>query len=306
MKEQFRHKKISEPRLRLLEKAIGIITEYQKQGIKMTLRQLYYQLVARDVIKNLVSEYKKLGTLLKDARYNGIVDWDAIEDRIRVPSIPSQWNDVLGLIRSAKTAYRLPRWKDQEYYVELFTEKDALSSVLEPIANKLHISFCVNRGYTSASAIYELSKRVMDKIEDDKKVVVLYLGDYDPSGLDMVRDIKDRLKELLEEGETTIHDFDEWVEVVPVALTREQIDKYNPPPNPAKLSDTRAKAYVAKYGSSSWEVDALRPEIMIKIVEDSIAQFLDTKKYNEVMRQEEKDMEQLEEFAKKLKRGEGK
>lgn len=299
MKEQFREKKLSKEKLILLHQMEVIIVEYQSQEIKLTLRQLYYQLVARGLIPNQVKEYQKLSCLLTDARYNGDVDWEVIEDRIRVPDIPSEWEDVLELIRSAKQSYRLPRWEDQEYYVELFTEKDALSSVLSPIATKYHISFCVNRGYTSASAIYDLSKRVIDKIEQGKKVKILYLGDHDPSGLDMVRDIKTRLTELLEQGDD-FHSFDENVEIIPVALTKEQINKYNPPPNPAKITDPRAKWYISEYGNKSWEVDALKPEIMIKIVEDAIVELVDLEKYKKIIQKEKKDMEKLEKFAKQL------
>lgn len=300
-KEQFRTKKLNKQKLELLNHIDVIIKEYQRQNIKLTLRQLYYQLVARDIIPNVVKEYQKLSCLLTDARYNGDVDWEAIEDRIRVPDIPSEWDNVLDLIRSAKASYRLPRWKDQDYYIELFTEKDALSSILSPIAIKFHISFCVNRGYTSASAIYDLSKRIIEKIEEGKKIIVLYLGDHDPSGLDMVRDIRDRLTELLEEGDKS-YSFDEWVEVIPVALTQEQIRKYNPPPNPAKITDPRVKGYISEFGKTSWEVDALRPEIMIKIVEGAVINFLDFDKYKKVMEQEKKDMDNLEKFAKKLRK----
>lgn len=298
-KEQFRIKKLGKQRLELLAQVTNIIREYQRQDIKLTLRQLFYQLVARDIIPNLSKEYQKLSLLLTDARYNGDIDWEAIEDRIRVPDIPSEWTNILDLIRSAKFSYRLPRWKDQKYYVELFTEKDALSSVLSPLAQKYHISFCVNRGYTSASAIYDLSKRVIENIEDGKKIIILYLGDHDPSGLDMIRDIRDRLTELLEQGDD-FYQFDENVEVIPVALTQEQIKKYNPPPNPAKIKDPRADNYVAKFGNKSYEVDALRPEIMIKIVESAIVEWVNLTKYRKVIKQELKDMERVEKFAEKL------
>lgn len=110
MIERFRELRMSPQREALLMQISQIVEEYQRQRIRLTLRQLYYQLVARDVIPNQVKEYKKLSTLLTDARYSGKVDWNAIEDRIRVPSMPSEWDDVLDLIRSAKASYRLPRW----------------------------------------------------------------------------------------------------------------------------------------------------------------------------------------------------
>jgi hypothetical protein len=274
-----------------------IVNEYLQQDIKLTLRQLYYQLVARGFIPNHDKVYDKLSILLTDARYNGLIDWESIEDRIRVPKMHAEWDNVLALIKSAKYSYRLPRWSDQNFYIELFTEKDALSSVLQPIADDWHIHFCVNRGYSSASAMYDLSKRIIGQLEAGKRCIILYLGDHDPSGLDMLRDITERNAEFLTKGNEYIYPA---FEVVPIALTGAQVKQYNPPSNPAKLTDPRAKWYIAKYGDKSWEVDALRPEVMIKLVNDTIAKYVDLPKLEAVKRQEREDMKKVEEFARAL------
>jgi len=314
MKEKFREYRPSKERIQLLGRAISIVEEYEEQNIRMTLRQLYYQLVARDFLPNTIKEYKKLSELLTSARYAGYVDWEAIEDRIRVPKKHAEWDDVTDLVESAKHSYRLDRWEGQEYYLELFTEKDALASVLSPIADKWHIHFCVNRGYTSASAMYDLYKRVDEKVDEGKKVRILYLGDYDPSGLDMVRDIKIRMSEMLLGGfydksdykqDPEVHlgellDDDKDLDVVHIALTKSQIEEYNPPPNPAKLTDPRAKDYIRRHGRVSWEVDALRPEVMMGLVNDSIRGFVDEDMMEEIKDKEKEDMKQLEEFAKTL------
>lgn len=246
MIEQFRSLRFSSKNRILLEKCQVILKEYEEKGIKVTLRQLYYQMVSRGFIPNSDKEYHKLGGLLTDARYGGFIDWDSIEDRIRVPHRHSQFEDIPDLIEAAKQSYRLDRWANQDYYVELFTEKDALSSVLSPIADHWHVFFNVNRGYSSATALYDASKRFLN--EPEKKGILLYLGDHDPSGLDMIRDIQDRLNE-----------FGCTVDVIPIALTMEQIKQYNPPPNPAKITDKRAKEYIRQFGGMSWEVDALPP-----------------------------------------------
>jgi hypothetical protein len=193
----------------------------------------------------------------------------------------------LDLVESAKYSYRLDRWQGQQYYVELFTEKDALSSVLSPIANKWHIYLNVNRGYSSATALYDASKRFL--MNPDKTCILLYLGDHDPSGLDMVRDVRFRLTE-----------FGCDVEVIPIALTFEQVRKYNPPPNPAKVTDSRAKGYINEFGRQSWEVDALPPDVMINLVNSAVESYVDVEKMNMVKKQESEDMKQLEEFAKQL------
>lgn len=287
MIEQFRSKRFNTKNQILLEKCFHILNEYRSKGITVTLRQLYYQLVARDVLPNLDKSYHKLSGILTDARYCGFVDWDAIEDRIRIPHRHSEFDDVLHLVKSAQYSYRLDRWKDQEYYVELFTEKDALSSVLQPICDEWHIYLNVNRGYSSATAYYDVSKRFLE--QDEKKCVALYFGDHDPSGLDMVRDIESRLSE-----------FGCDVEVIPIALTMEQVRQYNPPPNPAKLSDPRAKWYVSNFGRTSWEVDALPPDVMIDLVDSKIREYVDEGKMNKVKKQESEDIKQLEEFAESL------
>ena len=297
MKEQFRQKRFNTKNSNLLQKCISILTEYENQGIKVTLRQLYYQLVARGIIPNVSKEYHKLSGLLTDARYCGLADWDAIEDRIRIPHRHSEFDDVLDLVKAAKNSYRLDRWEDQEYYVELFTEKDAISSVLKPIADEWHIYLNVNRGYSSATAMYDASRRFIEAGTADKECVLLYLGDHDPSGLDMVRDVQSRLREF----SIPYHlESENVVKVLPIALTMEQVQKYNPPPNPAKLTDSRAKDYVAQFGGVSWEVDALPPDVMIDLVNSTIEQYVDIEKMNKVKKQEIEDIKQLEDFASEL------
>lgn len=314
MKEQFRNKKLqaeikitfkrgdekyqwSASTQNLLAHIQRITSAYMKQGITMTLRQLYYQLVAQDIIPNADEIYKRIGTLVTDAKYNGFLDWNALEDRGRPQSMSSQWDNVKSLVESAIAAYRLPRWKDQPFYVELFTEKDALSSVLQPLCEKYHIRLVVNKGYTSSSVMYELGKRVKRKLKAGKIVKLLYLGDHDPSGLDMLRDIEDRLTEMLEKGsEYTYSGF----KIIPVALTRKQIEEFNPPPNPAKITDPRAKWYLCEHGDVSWEVDALKPEDMIRIVEAAIQKQIDLEKYNAWIEKEKEQAKVLEEFAEKM------
>ena len=302
MKEQFRTKKISSQRLALLEQAQTIIDHYQTLEIKMTLRQLHYQLVKGNIIENTVREYKKLGELLIDARYNGLVDWDAIEDRLRVPTMHSAWDNIDDLVKSAIYSYRLPRWRGQRHYLELFSEKDALSSVLAPIADKWHIHFCVNRGYSSATAMYDLSKRIAGQLELGRMVKILYLGDHDPSGLDMIRDIHTRITEFLKPRDTlsAIKGLFQKLEVVHIALTMPQIKKYNPPPNPARITDPRAKAYIAQFGNVSWEVDALKPEVMMAIVDKAIEQYVDTNLMDAIKLKEDREKKALREFAKTL------
>ncbi len=287
VKEKFREKlHLSKKNVDQLKVINEIIEEYAQEGYKLTLRQLYYQLVSRDIIANKIQEYAKLSTLLVKGRMAGVVDWEAIEDRIRVPFIPYWVTDIEGAIRDTIDQYRLDRQDDQEVYIELWVEKDALSGVLKRITSKYHINLMVNRGYSSCTAMHDAYKRFKIQEDDGKDVVVLYLGDHDPSGLDMIRDIKDRLEE-----------FGVNPEVRHIGLTMKQIKKYNPPPNPAKITDPRAKGYIAEHGNTSWEVDALNPKVLHQLVSKNVEGLIDMDLFNEKIKQEEKDKRKLEKFG---------
>ena len=283
MRELFRAKRFSKPNRMLLGQALAKIQDYEARGITMTLRQLYYQLVAGGAIPNNLKAYKHLTSLVTDARYAGLVDWDSIEDNLRKPRIPTTFEDIPDILNATISSYKLDWWKEMKTYVELFTEKDALSSILGPLAAKHRIPFQVNRGYASASSMYEASKRFLGK--QGKNLVILYLGDHDPSGLDMVRDIEERIAE-----------FCVTVEIKHVGLTWQQIDRYHLPPNPAKISDSRAAAYIEEHGNESWEVDALPPDVMIEIIERAIQKWEDPRIKASVLRKERKDIRELERF----------
>jgi len=276
----------------LIDACEQILTEYTDQNIVMTLRQLYYQLVSRDLIPNDMNMYKKLSSILTKARYNGLLDWGAMEDLTRTSTRHSQWENVSDIMTSALLSYRKPRWRNQPYHVELLTEKEALSSVLAPIANDWHIYFTVNRGFNSASLTYRLAERVKERIEQGQDVVFLYLGDHDPSGLDMVRDIRDRISEFLKSGHVSTSRF----AVRHIALTIAQVREFTPPPNPAKESDTRFKAYQKEFGDESWEVDALRPDVMKQLIDSAVNEYVDMSQLQRVKQEEIAEKFQLQEI----------
>lgn len=277
----------------LLDQIIEIIEKYLQQDLTLTNRQLYYQLVTKDIIPNAKEIYKRMCKFLTDARYGGYIDWEAIEDRGRIPTKHSEWDNIKSLIEDATYSYRLPRWDGQKYYIELYCEKQALENILKPIADKYHIYFGVNKGYSSASTMYDISKRIKNQINNGKKTIIFYLGDHDPSGLDMIRDIHTRICEFIEE------DCD-YFEVIPLALNMKQIKKYAPPPNAAKITDPRAKHYLTEYGNESWELDALEPKILMDITENGIKGFIDLEKYNRWIKKEENEKQALKDFGDSL------
>lgn len=306
----------------LIQRANKILGEYSQ---KLTVRQLYYQFVARGWLPNTQRNYSNLAARVTDARYAGAIDWEALEDRGRTPEMAGDWPSVKDRVEEAIEYFRLPRWKGQANYVEVWVEKQALAGVLWPIAAQWHVTLMVNKGYSSASAMKESADRIIEACnldvqeecaecggtgqmtDDDHRDVcydcgevwtptrrvledgrnrtphILYLGDHDPSGEDMVRDIDERLREF---GVTTL-------QVDKLALTMAQIQHFNPPPNPAKMSDSRAKAYVAKHGRKSWELDALPPTELNRLVTSGIRSLCDVRKMQDVIKAEELQKKEL-------------
>lgn len=290
----------------VIEHIKEITDEYASEGYVLTLRQLHYQLVKSNWIVNHDSAYKKLGNILDDCKYAGIIDWDNIEDRGRLPYIPYYVNDVEDALNDTIEQYRIDRQRGQEDYIELWTEKDALSAILKRSTEKYHIQLVVNKGYTSSSAIYRAYQRCVSQISKGKTVTILYFGDHDPSGLDMIRDIRERLEFMLREGDhysDLFHDreIEDWFKVLPIGLTMEQIKKYKLPPNPTKLTDSRANKYIKKYGKICWEVDALNPKTLTSIIETNIQKIIDIDQYHLMLNEEAAGSEELKEFINNRK-----
>lgn len=265
-----------------IEQAIEIIEEYQAQGFKLTLRQLYYQFVARDFIANTQREYSKLSRVISDARLCGLISWDAIEDRTRFLREISTWDDPSEILESAANSYREDLWLDQDVYMEVWIEKDALIGVIEPVCKKLRLPFIACRGYMSQSEQWEASQRIIYQERQGKDCIVLHLGDHDPSGMDMTRDNLDRLWL-----------FGTDVTVRRLALNYDQVQQYNPPPNPAKLTDSRAKEYTARHGFDSWELDALEPKVITKLIQDNWERYVDIADWNDSLAREEVNRQKL-------------
>ncbi len=283
-KEQFLADKMSTAHKYVVRVANEIISEYTEGGYTLTLRQLYYQFVARDLIKNTQNEYKRLGKIIDAGRKMGMIDWDAIEDRTRNLRGEDTWKNPQGIIEGAVDAYQLNPWASQKIRVEVWIEKDALVGVIQPTCSRLRIDYFACRGYSSQSEAYAAGKRLGRYAAAGYKVVILHLGDHDPSGLDMTNDNRKRLS--LFSG--TEVDFRR------IALNMDQIDQYNPPPNFAKESDSRTKWYRDEYQTdSSWELDALEPKIIDALIHSHVDPMIDREKWDAVMKREAADREVL-------------
>lgn len=273
----------NQERMALIAQANTIIDAYQAQGFDLTLRQLYYQFVARDLIPNKDTEYKKLGAILLDARMAGLVDWDAIVDRTRNLRSLAHWDDPASIVDACASQFRIDLWAGQQYRPEVWIEKDALVGVISGVCESLDVPYFSCRGYTSVSEIWGGAMRLKKYVKAGQTPIILHFGDHDPSGIDMTRDIRDRMRT-----------FGVPLEVRRLALNMDQVEQYEPPPNPAKMTDTRCAGYIAEYETeSSWELDALEPAVLAALITTTIESLRDDDPWNEAVREQQQARDQL-------------
>lgn len=264
---KYQHFNLRRSSYALIDRINAVIDDFQADGYTATLRQIYYQLVQSNVIPNTVQSYDNLGVLIKKGRLMGLISWDAIEDRNRGISPwliqPNQLQVLDGL--EQQLAYDL--WTPQGVYLEVWVEKDAQSNVVERPCAEYRVPFMPCRGYMSTSEIYAAGNRFRRADDQGKRVAIIHLGDHDPSGWDMSRDNEERVE--------LIAGFN--VEVRRIALMTEQVRQLRLPPQPAKVTDKRFAKYQEEYGNESWELDALRPTYLAKLISNAIETFITDK-----------------------------
>lgn len=265
-------RKFSAESIGMIQKANEIIAEYESQGFALTLRQLYYQFVARDLIPNNIRSYKNLGSVVNDGRLAGLIDWDHITDRTRSLKGRNHWKNPEEIIEAVAQSYHIDMWARQAYRPEVWIEKDAVAGVVEGVCRELDVPYFSCRGYTSQSEMWVGGQRIgaWTKGKKEQTPIIFHFGDHDPSGKDMTRDIIDRLK-LFMGG----------VELKRLALNMDQVQQYNPPPNPAKITDSRSTAYIAEFGGKSWELDALEPKVLVTLIRKNVNALKDKKIWTE-------------------------
>lgn len=326
-KIKYENRNFNAEKLHMIAVCNQIIVQYQQQGFRLTLRQLYYRLVAGDLFsdsrkwvqipgtkkwvrhaegtKNAEPNYNWLGELISDARIAGMVDWDAIEDRTRELGIKPRWDAPNDIIDSAATSYNNDLWRWQPVRPEVWVEKDALEGVVASACNPLDVPYFSCRGYTSQSSMWEAAQRLLQVRERrveylgkhqrkggqkfKQKVLIFHLGDHDPSGIDMTRDITERLAMFTGED----------IEIKRIALNMNQVEEYNPPPNPAKSTDSRFKSYLETYGDESWELDALEPQVLADLITANLRRVMDKDRFQEAVDIMEKDRKELKSIAAK-------
>lgn len=271
----YRDKRLGPASMSLVKQANDIIGEYQAQGYKLTLRQLYYQFVRRLYIANTTKDYAKLGQVVSDGRLAGFIDWDAIEDRTRETKSVPHWEDPSDIIGACERSFRIDKWEGQRFRPEVWIEKEALAGVVEGVCSRLDISFLSCRGYTSQSEMWSSAMRLKRYSENGQEPVILHFGDHDPSGMDMTRDVFDRLEM-----------FTGGLPVKRMALNMDQVEEHKLPENPAKMTDSRFEEYREKFGESSWELDALEPQVLVAMIEKAVLKLRDEDKWEQKVAEE--------------------
>ena len=246
--------------LDLIEQQNEIIEEYRGKGYTLTVRQLYYQNVARGYCDSGDKAYKRIQEAVTKGRMAGLIDWWSIEDRTRRVMGMRHHTSPAALMREMVWSYRTQKWRDQPVRFEVWIEKDALTGIINGVCSELDISYTALRGFTSLSEMWRAAtQRFRRMLDRGQRVVILHMGDHDPSGLDATRDIIDKMET-----------FGAAVEVRRIALNMEQVRALNPPSFEAKPTDSRSRAYIEEYGNEAWELDALDPEMLSALIRDEV------------------------------------
>lgn len=292
MKQRYSNQKLNAAKQALIEMLNQIVEEYVAQGFRLTVRQLYYQAIARDILpddwmdreynarnglhadtKNTVKNYKRLAGTLDEGKMAGMVDWDAIEDRTREFNRKNRYKGPSDILEIAARAFHMDLWTDQGHRCFVVVEKEALAGVLEGVCHKWDVPLLAARGYPSGTVLREFAvSDLVPTIRKDQTPVIIHLGDHDPSGIDMSRDLAERFCTFTTGRQGARYGDDMFKRV---ALNMEQIEEQKPPPNPAKATDARFEAYAEKYGEESWELDALQPQYIVELVERTVKQHID-------------------------------
>ena len=302
-KIKYVERKFNKSSLAVITTCNQVIDQYMAAGYQLTLRQLYYHLIAQDLLpdswvddaynarnglqagtKNTVKSYDRLGDLVSHARLAGLIDWDAIEDRGRNLHRNSHWRTPEEMIESARASFRMDKWVGQKYRPEVWVEKEALAGVLGSICPRLDVPYFATKGYNSQSEQWAAAMRFQWYQRMGQTPYLIFLSDHDPSGLDMGRDNEERIV-------STFRTF--GLEFKRIALTMGQVEEHDPPPNPAKESDTRFANYSMLYGNESWELDALPPQVLASLVETAIDSIRDQDAWDEVISQEQEYLDVL-------------
>lgn len=254
----------------------------------MTLRQLYYALVSAGAIPKVEAAYGRLKRVMRDLREDGTVPWSWLVDHTRSVFQPRTFDGVEGLLADSARFYRRDLMRSQPVAIQLWAESDSIGSVIAQTADGYCVPTFIGRGYSARGYLWAAARDAVAAHDRGKKVHILHVGDHDPSGEDIFRDVVDTLRlyamscdlgrsvatarDLLAWSGETPQDSTGWLSFERLALTADQVDEYDLPVRPPKASDARTASFT---GRGAVEVEALPVEALLAIVDTAITDRID-------------------------------
>lgn len=284
--------KFTEERGQLIGRIRSLVEHYRDQGMNVTVRQVYYQFVARGWASSGDATYNRVQGALNDGRLAGLIPWNLVVDRGRGLRGLKTWGSPVEALAQRRREYRRDLWADQPFRPEFWVEKQALEGVVGDIcgADDIRCDFYATKGYDSQSQQWAAGQRLADYVRAGQRPIIFHLGDHDPSGVDMTRDIGERLTMFV--GVPVI--------VQRIALTMPQIERYDPPPFDVKGADSRAADYRARYGDNAWELDALEPSVLRDLVHDAVARIRDDSAWSYSLVEEVDDRREMDDMLRAM------
>lgn len=269
----------------------GMINFYAENH-PATVRAACYWLFIRKLIDSMSkNNTSRISHILARAREDGLVPWEHVVDETREAETIASWDDPDRLIRAAVSQYRKDYWAMQPYRVEVWSEKGTVRGTVAPVLKKYGVTFRVMHGYGSATALYDIAQ---ETVSNDKPLVALYIGDWDPSGLQMSEvDLPQRLQR-----------YGGFAHIQRVALSMEDVAPGTQLPwfdADSKSKDTRYAWFVGQYGTRCWEVDAMSPVVLRERLEAVIRSYLDMGAWNHAISIERAETESMRTFLSTYK-----
>jgi hypothetical protein len=275
----------------MLKASLDIIEE---EGGVVTLRHLFYRLVGQGLLDKTEAGYKRLVNYTKDWRHSGVMPYTALSDSTRWYHGNIRYSSPEEAVASTLKNYRKDLWQDWNTHKEIWTEKDAMVSILLSVADPLGVKVFSTRGYASiASVANTAAPTISEHLSQGKYVNIYYFGDHDPSGKDIDRAVRNEIGRHLEGNEIVNFYFKR------VAILPEDIEKYDLLTRPTKKTDSRS----AKFKGESVELDSMDMRIVKQRVYDCIMENMPDGLMEEALKKETTDMTRINSFIRGLQNG---
>ena len=269
----------------------AIAAEIALQENPITLRGLFYRVVSAGVLPSTdAKHYKRIGRVMTKLRESGVVPFSWLIDSLRSTVKPSSWSGVNDYVETVRDCYRKDFWASLPEYVHIFCEKDAIAGTLAPVTREFDVALSPIRGYSSLSFAHQIADE-WNQIE--KPITAYYVGDYDPSGFDLERDIREKLRRYCDV-------VFEWVRL---GVLREDFDEFDLIRLDPKKSDKRYQAFVEQYGESCAEIDAIPATELRRRIQDAIESHVPSDEWERLQAVEKAEKETFGSFLDQLPGG---